>query len=252
MNTSSNSTINLLKSTHSVRKFSNKPISKDLLEQILACSIKAPNASNRQNYSIIVISDPEILKKFFYGSTLGLLFCVDYNRIIKVAEHMGHKYDVYEIFSFLSGTIDTMLATQNAVIAATSLGIGSLLTNSIHRVPISEIYEMFNLPHEHCFPLLSLCLGYSEESPKTHRGRYQGPGLIHYGQYHIPTAEECDQIVKDYDDQEKQIGSNYTHGMDHFLDWFYTKWSAGRYNQAKIDEFYQILSRAKFLKKCEN
>ena len=53
-------TLKSILSRRSIRKFLNKPISKELLSLILAAAQSAPSKSNLQQYSILVIQDQNI------------------------------------------------------------------------------------------------------------------------------------------------------------------------------------------------
>ena len=56
-------TLKSILSRKSIRKFLNKPISKELLSLILAAAQSAPSKSNLQQYSILVIQDRNIKKE---------------------------------------------------------------------------------------------------------------------------------------------------------------------------------------------
>ncbi|MHA1126650.1 MAG: nitroreductase family protein [Candidatus Heimdallarchaeota archaeon] len=248
-----NETLKIIQGLRSIRSFSNKAISSVDLETILHSSVCAANASGRQSYSIVVVEDKELLKQFFYSAVKGLLFCVDYNRIIDMAAHTKNDFEVIGVRAFITGSTDTILVAQTATLAAKSLGIDSLHTNSIHRAPFSEVYKAFNLPEKYCFPLVALCLGYPEQEPTFKRGRITGPGIIHYGQYKRMDDKEMDELVKDYTIAEKRL-SNISadklkeNGFDHFLDWFYQAWSKRGFPQP-MEELYKILQKIGFLDK---
>ncbi|NPE07780.1 MAG: nitroreductase [Asgard group archaeon] len=220
-----NETIKIIQNMRTIRKFSDKKISKKDLELIINSSVRAANSSRRQNYSIIVVDEKETLDQLFYGSNKGLVFCLDFNRLIDTAKHLGYDYDPKDIRLFIIGSIDTILAAQTATIAAKSLGIDSIFTNSIHRAKIEDVYKHFNLPEQYCFPLIALGLGYPEEEPKWKMGRLSGPGLVHDNKYQRLTSEELDQLVKDYDDQDLKLGvpaeSLAEQGFERYLDWFF-------------------------------
>jgi len=245
-----NETIKVIKSLRSIRNYSDKEISEKDLETILKSSVRAANASGRQNYSIIVVDDKETLKQLFYGSNKGLVFCVDFNRLIDTAKHIGYEYDPKNIRLFITGSIDTILAAQTAAIAAKSLGIDSIFTNSVHRAKMEDVYKHFNLPEEYCFPLVALGLGYPAEEPDWKRGRMSGPGLVHRNKYKSLTKKELDQLVMDYDDQELKLGAPSARmtelGFDRYLDWFFTQWNRP-FPDEKINELYDILRKTKFL-----
>ena len=248
-----NDIIKTIHGLRSIRSFSDKEISAKDLETILHSSVCAANSGGRQNYSIIVIDDKELLKQLFYGANKGLLFCLDFNRVVDVAKHTGNDFDVFDLRAFINGCIDTMLVCQTAIIASKSLGIDSLVTNSVHRAPFDEVYKTFNLPEKYCFPVIAVCLGYPEIEPTFKRGRIKGPGVIHYGQYERMDNKEMDELVKDYANAEKRL-SNVSadrlkeHGFDNFLDYFYQLWSTRGFPKP-MDEFYKLLQKMGFLNK---
>jgi nitroreductase len=136
-----------LQTIHSIRTihgdFSEQEISEADLNQILKACITAANASARQSYSIIVLDDQTRMRELFsYQGSRALIFCVDFTRIMAAARHLGHAFDNDDIIGFITGTIDTMLAVQTAVIAAKSLGIDSLITNGLHRNNLDKVYEV--------------------------------------------------------------------------------------------------------------
>ncbi len=247
MSTENNPTLDVISSMQSIRNFSPSEITSENLNAIINSAVKAANASARQNYSIIVVTDKEKLAKYFYGGNKALIFCVDYNRLITCANHLNYKYDYYNMFGFITGSTDTILVAQTAVIAAKSLGIDSLLTNVLHRIPFEQIQKEFALPEKHCFPLISLCLGYRKEEPDFKKGRLCGPGIIHYGSYQKLSNDDIETLIKEYDDPERHLGLNYNHEFPHYLDWFYVKWSQNRYGTEKGKQMSEILKQLGFL-----
>lgn len=248
-----NETIKTIHRLRSIHKFSNKEISNSDLKIILEAAVCAANASARQSYSIIVVEDRTILEtSHFYGASKALVFCVDYNRIADIAKYLNHPIESGNIIRFITGSTDTILAAQTAAIAAQSLNIDSLFTNSLHRANITEIYKLLNLPDKYCFPLITLCLGYSETEPTRKKGRLRNSGIIHHGKYQKLTTEELKKLVNDYDNEEKQLGLISSEkwsemGFKHYLDWFYTKWPTLAMNKSKVEEFHKILRKVGFL-----
>lgn len=244
-----NETLETIHKMKSIKEFSDKEITKENLDKILNASIQAANASSRQNYSIIVVDDKEILNQFFYKSNKGLLFCVDYTRLVDTAKHLKYEYSPDNIQEFITGSVDTILAAQTAAIAAKSLGIGSLFTNSIHRNPLPKIYELFNLPTEFCFPSIALCLGYAKEEP-IKKGRIK-TGVVHYQKHKRLSPEEIDSIVKDYADEKNNLGIPAEilkeHGYKDYFEFFYKRWTQPR-NPERIEDFYNALKAAKFFR----
>jgi len=247
-----NQTIEIIKNLHSTRKYSKKNISDEQIEIILDAAVSAGNSGNRQVYSILVIDDEKLLKKYFYGGNKALVFLIDFNRWINLARHL--KLDIASSIDGLRGftisSMDAMLAAQNAAIAAKSLGIESLFTTSLHRGNFKDIYEQLNLPEKYCFPFLSLALGYSDESKSPHKGRVKD-GVIHYGKYKQMTSNELEKQIQEYDDEKNHLGftsrENWEKaGFQHYLEFYFTKWAKSQ----PIDEirsFYQVLTDSGFL-----
>lgn len=244
-----------LETIHSLRTihgdFSSREITDKDLQLILDACVRAANASARQNYAIIVVQDIELMKKLCgYTGSIALVFCVDYNRLVDTAQHLGHSFTADGVIPFVTGSIDTILAAQIAAIAAKSLGIDSLFTNGIHRGDVTRVYELLDLPEKHCFPAIMLVLGYASTEPDYMKDRLNGPGVVHYGKYHRVTAQELDELVQQYDDPEKHLRLNDAweqQGFDHYLDWFYTVWSV-RWGKSSVkSQMFEILEKVGFL-----
>jgi nitroreductase len=242
-------TIHSLRSTHG--NFSDKEVKDEDLRTILNAAIRAANSSARQCYSIVVVEDRKLMKQVTgYAGSKVLIFCVDYNRLIDTARYLGYTYDVGRTIWFITASTDTILAAQTAAIAARSLGIDSLFTNGIHRGDPRRVYDLLKLPEKHCFPLIALILGYATKEPEFLKGRLNGPGIIHFGEYHRLTDQELMDIVKQYDDPERHLGLIQDwkeKGFDHYLDWFYKVWSRPADRKQQEDIFYDILMNAQFL-----
>jgi len=246
-----NTVIETVMGLRSIRKFSEREILEKDLKIILNSCVRAANASGRQSYSIIVVDDKELLKQLFYGANIGLLFCVDFNRIIDSANYLGHSYNIEGIREFITGSTDTILTTQTAVITAESLGIDSLITNSVHRAPFDKISEVFDLPEKYCFPLIALCLGYAEEEPTYKKGRLTNSGVIHFNKYSKLNDKELEKLVNEYDNQEKRIANRTKEqlaemGFERYLDWFFQVWST-RFSNFEMDNMQEVLKRIGFL-----
>ncbi len=238
--------------------FSERDVSDGDLQTVVDACVRAANSSARQPYSIIVVKDRCVVKEqFAYGGSKALLFCVDFNRIVASAEHVGRKYAVNGIIDFITCSTDTILAAQTAAIAAKSLGIDSMFTNSIHRRDISGLYDYFGLPRRYCFPLIALLLGYPAKEPAYLKGRFTGSGLVHDGRYRMPDAAGLDELVRQYDDPGRHlglIGDWGRKGFSHYLEWFFDVWCGGEKteknderNIEKHKEFYSVLQQAGFI-----
>lgn len=242
-----NETIQSIYKLRSERQFCSKPIAQEDLEAILEATVRTANSSSRQAYSVIVLTDQEKMKAACgYSGAALLVFCVDQNRLVDIAEYMQQDYKKSTTIDFITGGTDAVLAAQTAVIAATSLGIDSLITNGVHRQNFAALYELLNLPKEYCFPMIGVVLGYSAKpETKSYKGRMT-KGVIHYDTYHHLTKEEIEEEIAAFDSREKKYGlTSYTQweemGFKHYYEWFYQVW-----NGTQEDVFYPVLKETKF------
>lgn len=244
-----------IKTIHSLRTihgdFSDRRVPDSDVEAILDACVRGANASNMQSYSIIVSRDPVKVRKLTtYGGNCLFLFCADYNRLLDVAQHLGHEYHADNIEAFVTSSTNTILAAQTAVIAAKSMGIDSLLTNGIHRGDIERIWTILDLPQQACFPLIALMLGYPRKEPDHRTGRLRGPGVIHRETYQHATKDQMAALVSLHDDPASNLGLNNAwraKGYDHYLDWFYKEWVNGRKATTSEGQVCRRLKKSGFI-----
>ncbi|MFX1283488.1 MAG: nitroreductase family protein [Promethearchaeota archaeon] len=246
-----NEALNTIQKLRSIRNFSEKEIIDTDLNIILDAAVRAATAGMQQSYSIVVVKDKEILKEFFYNANKALVFCVDHNRLVDTAKHINQVYLVDRLEAFVTGSTDTILAAQTAAIAAKSLGIDSLFTNSIHRTNF-RIYEMLNLPERYCFPLIALCLGYPSKKPKHKKGRLRNFGIIHYNKYQKLSTEELNKIIEEYDNEENYLTFVKWKelGFKHYLEWYFTEYFTPvdtPETKAITESFYSTLKKVCYL-----
>ena len=150
-------TMKTLNNLRSVRVFDqNKRISEETMKMILEASVRAATASHRQSYAIIDIDDREVIRSTFGNNgDRALLYCVDIDRLEQLARRLGVVFDNKGMVEYHSGIIDTILAAQTAVIAARSLGVDSVIHQSLQFKDMNAIYEQFNIPKHKCFPVMA-------------------------------------------------------------------------------------------------
>lgn len=137
----------------SVRRFTDQPIGDEIIETILRAGMAAPSAVNKQPWHFVVVTDPKKLAEIEqYQSPLAIVVCGDMNCLIP----QGKEWWI----------TDTALASENILLAAHALGLGSIWTALY---PLQEYMErtsrVLNLP-ENLIPLNVLILGCSAENPQ--------------------------------------------------------------------------------------
>jgi nitroreductase len=209
-----NETLKLINNRKSVRKFADKKISATDIDTIINSAMRAPTAGNQMLYSIIEVDDQNLKDQlvkscddqpFIASAPLVLLFLADYQRSYDLFISSGvGEYALKEgiqlrtpgIGDLMLASCDALIAAQNTVIAAESLGIGSCYIGDI--MENYEIHrDMFNLP-EYTFPITMLCFGYPVGN---YKGRSPAPRYtkesIHFkNQYKRLSADEFETMVK--------------------------------------------------------
>ena len=154
----------------SVRKFSKKNISKELLTLLLTAAQSAPSKSNLQQYSIMVIQNQslknEISKligdtKWALTAPVFLLFLADIRRNIKITNHKGYNHKNNNVDTFMNGVIDSALSMQSMISASESIGLGICPISMIRNI-IEEVKNLCKLP-KGVFPIAGLALGWPDE-----------------------------------------------------------------------------------------
>ena len=242
-------TIKNLRTTHG--NFTDQDIPDSKLQIILDSTVRAANSSNMQTYSIVVVKDRDKMKKLGgYQASVMLVYFVDYNRLKSSAKSLGHSYYPDNMTHFVTGSINTGLAVQTAAIAAKSLGLDYLITNGIHRGNMDRLWEILDLPKEHCFPLIALYLGYPTKEPSYKKGRLKKTGIIYHEKYHTLTKDELDEITRLYDDKARHISLNQDwdqKGHKHYLDWLFTAWARKPKPADSETQIFKILKRSGFI-----
>lgn len=163
-----NPTVDLLMQRASVRRFQDRPVPGEALEQIMLAGRQAPFAG--QMYSAVVISDAARRQKLAeeYGpmvtnAPLFVLICLDVHKLDKFVAAKGRKNVASDLGLVWLGLQDASYFAENIVIAAEALGLGSVyLGGAPWTVELFD--EMCHLP-ERVFPMVGLLLGYPAENP---------------------------------------------------------------------------------------
>jgi len=110
--------MNILLERKSIRKFTDKDISKEDITKMLQAAMQAPSANNQQPWEFIVVDDRELLDKLSLASN-GAWMLKD----VKVAIV---PLIIPTELSPLLAVQDLAAATQNILLEATNLKIGSV------------------------------------------------------------------------------------------------------------------------------
>lgn len=159
------------------RSFRPDRASEGLLNLVLACAQSAPSKSDLQQYSIIVVEDPEKRKAFNAWSSFDpwvakaphlFIFCGDIRRQQSIAALRDKKYRNNTIDAFTNAVTDASLALAFAIAAVESTGLGCCPLSTV-RNHLDDAKKLFALP-DGVFPLAGLLVGLrAEKEPRTLR-----------------------------------------------------------------------------------
>ncbi|MCI0821006.1 MAG: nitroreductase family protein [Chloroflexi bacterium] len=165
----------VVRSQRGIRFFKPDPVSQEDVDRILRAAVRAPSASNKQDWAFIVIRDPGVKRE------LGALYREGQVRSRGAgssapAPQPGHfAQDMEQVPVIIMAcvanggapTIDMVRAAsiypaaQNLMLAAAALGLGTRLT-TIWRSAEAEIKELLGIPDDYS-PAALIPLGYPAE-----------------------------------------------------------------------------------------
>ncbi len=165
-----NQTIQELFDRKSIRAFTEQEISNEDKRIILEAATQAPTAGNQQLYTIIDVTNRELKEKLVDScdhqpmiakAKMVLIFCADCKKWYEgflAADCQPRKPGAGDLILAID---DAMIAAQNAVVAAESLGIGSCYIGDIMENCEAQ-RKLLHLP-EYVFPAGMLIFGYPTE-----------------------------------------------------------------------------------------
>ena len=238
-----NEVIRQLYERKSVRAFTEQEIDEEIVQEILQAAVMAPTAGNMQLYTILRISDPEILTKlselcdhqpFIAKGKLVLLFLADYRKWQDAFRHAGCGIREPGAGDLILAIDDAVIAAQNAVTAAWSYGIGSCYIGDVME-NMEQLRELLHLP-ELVFPAALLVFGYpteqQERRPKPERTLAH---MVHENTYQILSEEELKEQLcsktgqKEYDEWirafcQRKFDSDFSKEMTRSVQEYLKQW----------------------------
>lgn len=241
----SNTTIDLLKSHRSIRRFKDKPLEDGMLETLIECGQCASTSSNLQTYSIIHVADDARKKalaklcadqKQIHQCAAFLVFCADLHRDHMANKmHGGARFDGDYAEALLIATVDVALVMQNVAVAAESVGLGICMIGAMRNEP-KAVGTLLGLP-PFVYAVAGLCIGYPAIDPAC-KPRLPLKAVFHEERY---LEDETHQAyMADYD--ESMTTFYQSQGM-HDRDPRWTRVMAGRtgrfHERVALDAFLQ-------------
>src|SRR6516225_9415303 len=190
-------------SRKTVRRYSDRMPSEELLDLLVASALSASAKSDFQQASILRVTDPArraAIGALFPAmpwigiSPVFFVFLGDARRLQRIGELRGKPVQNGTLEGFFNASIDAALAMQTMIICAEASGLG-VCPISVIRNEVDKVAHVLGLP-DLVFPVAGLCLGYPQAEghvslrlPRcitTHIDRYDdgalGPAIDDYDQ----------------------------------------------------------------------
>jgi len=156
-----------IKNRRSIRTYKKQEIPQELVNQLIEAARLAPSAGNAQSWSFVIISEQEnkqalseaaFNQRSIIEASAVLVVCADENR---AKESYGDRGKTLYCLQ------DTAAATQNILLTACSLGLGTCWVGAFRE---EEIRKVIKAPSE-MRPVALIPVGYPKESPRARSRR---------------------------------------------------------------------------------
>jgi len=196
------STLGLLFSRRSIRRFRKSAVSEDVVRLIVEAGQAAP--CYLQAYSVVWLRDERLVDEVakvcesesIRQSAAVFLICLDFNRVAVLANTVERdnffRLDAYPPEVFLS-LFEAGLVVENMIIATEALGYGSLILDC-GLLECEALVELLKLP-QGVIPLSLLLVGDKDESPPP-RPRWPVEKVLHIDGYKPITPSDAMQYVE--------------------------------------------------------
>ena len=207
--------ISTMKERRSIRKYSDRPVSEELINELLSVAMRASNTGNMQLYSVVVPRDEENKKKLspahfnqpmITEAPVVLTFCADANRFVKWAEQRNAHAGFDNLQTFMTSSIDAMLFAEAFAEAAEEKGLGICYLGTT-TYNADKIIDILNLP-ELVVPITTITVGYPKEPLPTVSERLPLEAVMHKEQYSDYSPESIDILYKEK--EELEVNKEFT------------------------------------------
>ncbi len=215
-----NEIIKALHMRKSVRVFTEEAILEEDRESILNAALQAPSGGCQLLYTILDITDQGKKEKLaelcdhqpmIAKAKLVLIFCADCRKWLSFYKEAGLSPREPRAGDLLLAVEDAMIAAQNAVTAAESLGIGSCYIGDVME-QAEEMKELLGLP-KYVYPACMLVFGHPTQQQKEREKpkRFALSDIVCENTYKDKTGEEIRGMFSGMTD-----GKSYEEWMEAF------------------------------------
>ena len=192
----------------SIRKYSSREVSDELLNRLLEEAERTPTMGNLQLYSVVITRSEEGKKALapahfnqpmVTGAPIVLTICADYRRTTLWAENRKAHPGYDNILSFMNAATDALLFTQTFCNLAEEEGLGTCFLGTTVYMP-KMIIDTLKLP-KLVMPVATITLGWPDEQPALSE-RLPLRSIIHQETFEDYTPEKIDDFYAEKENLE--------------------------------------------------
>lgn len=192
-----------------VRRYSDKKVDLNGIEQMLNDAMRAPSTGNMQLYSAVITTDEDVKKQLapahfsqlqLMSAPVVITFCADFNRFVKWCR-LNHAEPGYNNFqSFIAAALDAAIFAQqfNTIAEMNGLGCCYLGTTTYNAADIAKVLELPKM----VVPMVTITVGYpADDSAQVERLPLEA--VIHYQKYKDYTDADITRLYHDKEELEE-------------------------------------------------
>lgn len=243
-----------IKQRRTIRKYTQQPVSDELLNQLIEDASRTQTMGNLQLYSVVVTRDEErkeMLAPAHFSQLMVtqapvvLTICADFRRTSDWCLNRKANPGYDNVLSFLNAATDALLFTQTFCCLAEERGLGICFLGTTVYQP-QTIISVLELP-ELVFPVATLTVGWPAESPNQ-TDRLPLQAIVHQEIYNAFTPERINSCYSERESLPEnkhfvEINSKETLAQV-FTDIRYTR----KDNESMSATLLAALAQQKFLK----
>lgn len=206
-----NEVIRQLRERKSVRVFEDKVVPDAVKNEVLQAAFEAPTAGNMMFYTIIDVTDQGVKDRlavlcdhqpFIAKAPLVLVFLADYQRWYETYRAAGLEVRKPGVGDLMLACADALIAAQNSVVAAHSLGLGSCYIGDVLENG-EQVRTLLALP-EFVMPAAMVVYGYPtrQQLDRTKPVRFGRSHIVHENAYRTMEPEELLGMAAERSDKE--------------------------------------------------
>lgn len=166
--------LELILQRKTVRRYAEKPIERETLEQLCRAALAAPSARNQQLRELVVITERAVLDAL-HGILPNAPMLKNTPAAIVVCGILNNEWSIY-------WQQDCSASVENTLLAAEALGLGACWCGLYPREErAAEVAKMLGVP-ANLMPMALITLGYPLDNTERVKDKWK-PEKIHWGKF---------------------------------------------------------------------